>query len=164
MSNEVRGAGIIIKVFSVRGGSEQGAMHVNTAPLALLARKKKKHTEARVHIHKHALHHSAAGFMRQEQEVPRVKKKNKGSARQKHERSVKLSERYHTRDAHRPCMGTELEDALRSQDVWIDYRIWFLIGFQNRAAGLNGIGVGPVSLCLQAPVLPANHASPVKNP
>lgn len=34
---------------------------------------KRKHTEARVYIHKHALHH-AERFMRQEQKVLRAKK------------------------------------------------------------------------------------------
>lgn len=29
----------------------------------------KKHTEARVHVHKHTLHHATAGFMRAEQKV-----------------------------------------------------------------------------------------------
>lgn len=43
-------------------------MYVNRAPQGFLARQ--KHTEARAHVHKHALHHATAGFMRAEQKVP----------------------------------------------------------------------------------------------
>lgn len=52
---------------STIGGYEQGGMYVNRAPQGFLARQ--KHTEARAHVHKHALHHATAGFMRTEQKV-----------------------------------------------------------------------------------------------
>lgn len=60
---------------------------------------------------------------------------------------MKLSVHYQQRPAHRPCMGTELKDVLLSQDVWIDYCIWFLIAFLKTSCSFKQQLVGTVSLC-----------------
>lgn len=109
-------------MFSKRGGNEHGAMYVNTAPPGLLAR---KNTQKHVRTYTNTMTSCPCRFYETNTEST-VSKKIKGAP----DRNISsVKQRVHDQQgrAHRPCMGTELKDVLLSQDVWIDYCIWFFI-------------------------------------